>query len=204
MKNGFTLVELATVLVIIGFILTMAFRGKDLIDSAKIRNMQAQFTKINSALSIYFEKYGFYPGDGCSSVPLDGDVVCKDVSRRNGIYDNDVEAQSALQILKNAEILTSSDLRSAFGLDWRIAPVSGGVSGNFQANVNYLTVGDGSIGSNMVADSRYICALDKLMDDGDPRNGVLRSSLRYDVGSDCYSSTIIDQGRQSFGIRLLP
>lgn len=203
-RDGFTLIELATVLVIIGLILAMAFRGKDLIDSAKVRNMQAQFTKINSALSIYFEKYGTFPGDGCSSTPKEGEVVCENSGRKNGIYDNALEAEAALRILKNAAIVNSSDLKSAFGLEWRIAPVSSEKSGNFQGNVNYLTVGEGIIGSNMVADPRYICALDALMDDGDPAGGVLRSSLRYNGDSDCYSQEIIDQGRHAFGIRLLP
>jgi prepilin-type N-terminal cleavage/methylation domain-containing protein len=67
-QTGFTLVELAIVLVIIGLILGMAFKGKDLIDGAKVKSLAAQYNKIQAAFNIYFEKYGAYPGDGCTAL----------------------------------------------------------------------------------------------------------------------------------------
>lgn len=45
-QSGFTLVELAIVLVVIGLILGMAFKGKDLIDSAKVKNMRRSTTRL--------------------------------------------------------------------------------------------------------------------------------------------------------------
>ncbi|MDQ5888705.1 MAG: hypothetical protein QG667_1999, partial [Pseudomonadota bacterium] len=66
-QTGFTLVELAIVLVVIGLILGMAFKGKDLIDSAKVKNLAAQYNKIVAASNTFYEKYGSYPGDGCSA-----------------------------------------------------------------------------------------------------------------------------------------
>lgn len=47
-QSGFTLVELAIVLVIIGLILGMAFKGKDLIDGAKVKNLAAQYNKFET------------------------------------------------------------------------------------------------------------------------------------------------------------
>ncbi|WP_182075354.1 type II secretion system protein [Deefgea sp. CFH1-16] len=53
-KRGFTLVEMAIVLVIIGLILGAAFKGKDLIDSAKVKNMAAQVGKMQTAFKCLF------------------------------------------------------------------------------------------------------------------------------------------------------
>ena len=63
-NQGFTLVELAIVLVVIGLILGMAFKGKDLIDGAKVKNLAAQYNKVVAGANTFYEKYGFYPGDG--------------------------------------------------------------------------------------------------------------------------------------------
>ena len=66
-QRGFTLVELAIALVIIGLVLGMTFKGRELIDGAKVKSVQAQYGKISAGMNIFFEKYGFYPGDGCTS-----------------------------------------------------------------------------------------------------------------------------------------
>lgn len=54
MKNqsGFTLIELSIVLVVIGLIIGMGFKGKDLIDSAKTKSLQTQIMKIQTAFNI--------------------------------------------------------------------------------------------------------------------------------------------------------
>ena len=41
-QSGFTLVELAISLVIIGLVLGMTFKGRELIDGAKVKSVQAQ------------------------------------------------------------------------------------------------------------------------------------------------------------------
>lgn len=58
-QRGFTLVELAIALVIIGLVLGMTFKGRELIDGAKVKSVQAQYGKISAAMNIFFEKYGW-------------------------------------------------------------------------------------------------------------------------------------------------
>jgi len=65
MKKAFTLVELAIVLVIIGFILSMGMKGTELIKSAKTQAEAYKFKKIDSGVAQFYNKYQVLPGDGC-------------------------------------------------------------------------------------------------------------------------------------------
>ncbi len=203
-QNGFTLVELAIVLVIIGLILGMAFKGKDLIDGAKVKNMQAQYNKVVAGFNIYYEKYGAYPGDGCTGavVALGGAApvtVCP-AGNRNGVLDNANETQSAMNILQNANILTSADIQSVFGQPWGVT-VSGNTSlPGTSAGTNYLSLVDAAGAPQAAGDVRFICALDRLMDDGINSSGVMRSGAAYTAATDCWAQS----GQGSLGIRLLP
>ncbi len=62
-KKGFTLVELAIVLVIIGIILGAVLKGQELIYNAKVKRVQSQIKEFTAAFYTYYDKYGYYPGD---------------------------------------------------------------------------------------------------------------------------------------------
>ncbi len=61
--EGFTLVELAIVLVIIGIILGAVLKGQQLIFNAKVKRLQSQVKEMMAAFYTYYDKYGYYPGD---------------------------------------------------------------------------------------------------------------------------------------------
>lgn len=61
--KGFTLVELAIVLVIIGIILGAVIKGQELIFNAKVKRLQSQVKEIMAAVYTYYDKYGYFPGD---------------------------------------------------------------------------------------------------------------------------------------------
>lgn len=62
-ESGFTLVELAIVLVIIGLIIGGVLVGQDLIKAAEIRATVAQIESYNSAVNTFRSKYNGIPGD---------------------------------------------------------------------------------------------------------------------------------------------
>jgi len=62
-SRGFTLVEIAIVLVIIALLLGGTLKGQELISSAKIRNLANDFGAISAATYAYQERFRAFPGD---------------------------------------------------------------------------------------------------------------------------------------------
>src|SRR6202012_3386774 len=60
---GFTLVELAIVLVIIGLIIGAILVGQDLIEAAAVRAQVSQIEKYNAAVHTFQSKFNCLPGD---------------------------------------------------------------------------------------------------------------------------------------------
>jgi len=62
-QTGFTLVEIAIVLVIIGLLLGGVLKGQELIENAKIKSLRNDFNGISAAFYAYQDRYGALPGD---------------------------------------------------------------------------------------------------------------------------------------------
>ncbi|MCH8163659.1 MAG: prepilin-type N-terminal cleavage/methylation domain-containing protein, partial [Proteobacteria bacterium] len=62
-QSGFTLVEIAIVLVIIGLLLGGILKGQELINSARVRNMADQNSGIQAAYFGFIDRYRQVPGD---------------------------------------------------------------------------------------------------------------------------------------------
>ena len=62
-QKGFTLVEIAIVLVIIGLLLGGILKGQEMITQAKIKNAIADFSGISAAYHGYVDRYKRVPGD---------------------------------------------------------------------------------------------------------------------------------------------
>ena len=66
MKNrhqGFTLVEIAVVLVIIGLLLGGVLKGQELINSAKVKNVIGEFRNVSTYVFGYQDRFRAMPGD---------------------------------------------------------------------------------------------------------------------------------------------
>ncbi len=67
-QSGFTLIEIAIVLVIIGLLLGGVLKGQELINSAKVKNFAQDFKSVPVLIYGYQDKYKRLPGDDNGAV----------------------------------------------------------------------------------------------------------------------------------------
>lgn len=66
-QSGFTLIEIAIVLVIIGLLLGGVLKGQELINSAKVKNLATDFRNIPLYIYGYQDKFRSLPGDDAAA-----------------------------------------------------------------------------------------------------------------------------------------
>lgn len=104
-KNGFTLVELSIVLVIIGLVIGGVLAGKELLKSAEVRKSISTLEQTASAVNTFKIKYGCLPGDCTNTTSLFSTLSSN--GNGNGRIDNwALESLAAVDSLRAANMLT--------------------------------------------------------------------------------------------------
>jgi prepilin-type N-terminal cleavage/methylation domain-containing protein len=106
-QKGFTLVELAIVMVIIGLMIGAVLKGQAMIDDAKQKRLMNDLQGISAAYFTYYDRYNAIPGDDTSTHGWTG------VSAGNGdgfiggsATNPDGESQEAWQALRYAGLIS--------------------------------------------------------------------------------------------------
>lgn len=105
-QRGFTLVEIAIVLVIIGLILGGVFKGQALIDSARVRSLSTDVTGIRAAWYSFQERYRSIPGD-FSNAPTQIDSAASP-GNGNGRIDGGQERAAVWQQMALAGLISGN------------------------------------------------------------------------------------------------
>jgi len=189
-QSGFTLVEIAIVLVIIGLLLGGILKGQELINSARVRNMADQNSGIQAAYFGFIDRYRQVPGDWlvANAAPALGVIPAQLIGGNgNGRIDNTVAEASALWTQLSASqflaggftpaipaTLPANETAYAANLAGPVNAFNGpliltrnaGYSGTAATRLNL------HVGRNVpVSIARE---LDLKVDDGQPNTGVLR------------------------------
>ena len=142
-EKGFTLVELAVVMIIIGLLIGGVLKGQELIKSAKVTSTISQVKGIDAATSTFQDIYAGLPGDvaspdtrlpGCTGTPCvpstsvtDGRVTADaaNVPFVNATQDN--ESAAFFSQLAAADLISGvTPGTNTFGGNYPSAPVGGG------------------------------------------------------------------------------
>ena len=101
-SQGFSLIEIAVVIVIIAVLIAGVLKGKEILDQSKLLAQVGQFQKIRQALILFHDKYKTLPGDvtinECSA--LGWGSPCSSVTTRTS---NTTNQYSWLQLYEGTE-----------------------------------------------------------------------------------------------------
>ena len=190
-QSGFTLVEIAIVLVIIGLLLGGILKGQELINSAKVKNLANDFRTIPTYIYAYQDKFKALPGDDAA---VANHVTGATPATTPGTVGNGV-------IEGHWSSATTTDESFLFWQHVRLANLAAGPTAVGDATYRPTNAVGGHIGiaSNSAAAAQIagmtgtyqVCSkgvlgkfaiqLDVQMDDGQPCTGSMRAIV--DVGA---------------------
>jgi prepilin-type N-terminal cleavage/methylation domain-containing protein len=87
-QAGFTLVETAIVLVIVGLLVGIILKGQEMITQAKIKNLVADFSGVSAAYYGYQDRYRAVPGDDAGAARWAGASAGNGDGRLAGAYNS--------------------------------------------------------------------------------------------------------------------
>ena len=181
-KEGFTLVELAIVLVIIGLILGSMLKGQEMIKNAKMKRIKSDIDSIVAATYSYQDRYNYLPGDD----PIDrsaappagfGATGCTG-GNGNGLFDTANERICFWQELAGAGFISGDPSQNDEVKVAKRNPFGGRYLIRYYNNIN----GSGKSGNAIYVENiptEIIKSLDEKYDDGVYNTGTIQSNLDY-------------------------
>lgn len=190
-QSGFTLIEIAIVLVIIGLLLGGVLKGQELINSAKVKNLATDFRNIPVYIYGYQDKFRAVPGDDSQAVSHVGATatVCAAAAGKcalgngliEGTWDSSSPTTDESQLFWQQVRLAGLAVGPTSG-DMLPTNSVGGVIGI--TSLSSFTAGDPSPAGSKLTGTYVICSaailgrfakqLDLQMDDGAPSAGSMR------------------------------
>ncbi|MDR2104656.1 MAG: prepilin-type N-terminal cleavage/methylation domain-containing protein [Deferribacteraceae bacterium] len=167
MKKGFTLVELAIVIVIIGILIGMVFKGQTIYENSKLRYSIKNIELIRSAFSnIAMDYEGLIPDNNS----FDTADLENPSAWNNGRYDPD-------QLFIKHGLLTNDSLiiYRRPGASWEFVSCNKGAE---NTNEHYI-ITDNHSGKHVClfgeVSERFSCYFEKIMDDDNVTNAFARN-----------------------------
>lgn len=173
-QKGFTLVEIAVVLVIIGLLLGGILQGQSLIRAMRVKDIVATGKDLSIASQQFKDRYHYLPGDWkytaneIPNVTVGGDG--------SGIINTTTESNNVPVHLFNAGFIRSAQLQSVYG--------TVRVLGNTAAAGSVVASGSNPIPAailNVIEFANLPCdvavEVDLKLDDGDITKGTSRASI---------------------------
>jgi prepilin-type N-terminal cleavage/methylation domain-containing protein len=183
-QKGFTLVEIAIVLVIIGLLLGGVLKGQELINSAKVKNFATDFRNIPLFIYGYQDKYKALPGDDSAAdkhVTGATKATTPSSSQGNGVIDGAWNSTTATdesflfwQHVRIAGFASGPTLTTA--ADYMPKNADGGIIGITSGSASPITTLRGTyIACSQGILGKFAKQLDIMLDDGNTVTGSVQT-----------------------------
>jgi len=184
-QSGFTLVEIAIVMVIIGLLLGGVLKGQEVITNARIKNINNDYNGISAAVYSYQDRYRALPGDDAAADAHVGGTLgpgtigngiiegtFNDATCTNPVAAGDPEPCLVWEHLRSSGLVSgvaASGIQPTNALGGLIGLETGdGVAAN-DNSISKLFIGFAGITGDMAV------ILDEQNDDGNPNLGSIRA-----------------------------
>jgi prepilin-type N-terminal cleavage/methylation domain-containing protein len=207
-KQGFTLIELSIVIVIIGLIVAGVTAGNSLVEQAKIRSTISEFDNIRMQINVFRAQYHALPGDFSAASSYWTSSQCPGTCNGNGNKELHFQGESGhvfnhlnLAGISNFNAVGSNYV-SASSSDVNSVPRSPLENAYFRVNINYYSYFGktglaillaGLHASDTASRHSGITAMqavtiDKKVDDGVANEGTIWGVTGYNVNSGGFPS----------------
>lgn len=182
-QRGFTLVEIAVVLVVIGLLLGGALKGQELIHSARVKSLATELRTLPTMIYTYQDRFRSLPGDdpkadthlqnGTKASTPTGTLGNGTL---NGAWNSSTQTDESYLFWQHVRLAGLSSGSSTPGsADYLPRNAEGGPMGiTGGASSPIKTLAGTFIACSQGISGRYAKQIDTMMDDGDSKTGSIQ------------------------------
>jgi prepilin-type N-terminal cleavage/methylation domain-containing protein len=193
-QAGFTLVEIAMTLAVVGLLIGSVIKGQELITNARLKKVEKDNTGISIAILAYQDRYGSLPGDD------------NKVTSRFSVYVDSINDPAANDINGNGDGLITGNWIGVANSEtanlWKHLRAAGLILGNGDDDRQPKNAYNGTIGVRDnslkitghvivfgLIEGRVAAIVDSRHDDGNPSSGYIQSDTSAELMDGSASST---------------
>ena len=212
-QAGFTLIEIAIVLVIIGLLLGGILKGQELINSARVKNLATDFRNIPLFIYGYQDRFRALPGDdpavvahlGVAGVQATTPAGSQGNATIDGNWNSVTPTDESYLFWQHVRLagLAPGSTNTAVAADYLPRNATGGSIGiqsgtNAAATAPIQSAGAGIRGAYVICSEgilgNFVLQLDTQMDDGETDAGSMMATptTGYVIGADATATADID------------
>lgn len=193
-QTGFTLIELAIVLVIIGLLLGGVLRGQELINSAKVKNMARDFQNVQVYIYGYQDRFKTLPGDDHNANTHVGGTNPANGTQNGviqGAWDTTTNGDESCAVWQHVRLAGlspgSTAISCALNNTYQPRNADGGLIGIQSVSTGLIEIpvmtGAYVVCSDAIL-GRFAAQLDTTLDDGVGNTGAVRVAVRGTAASE--------------------